>query len=399
MKLKEIIIDGFKSYASRTVISGFDPAFTAITGLNGSGKSNILDSICFVLGISNLSQVRASSLSELVYKSGQAGVTRATVSLVFDNDDRRTSPVGYEDFGEITVTRQIVIAGKSKYLINGHVAPPTRVHNFFQVIGLNVNNPHFLVMQGRITKVINMKPAEILSLIEESAGVKMYETKKDAAIKTIQKKASKVNEIDALLHDKINPTLQRLESERKHYMAWNKNRSDMEVLQRSLIAGQYQLASSDMRGTERQREVIQEKLAAVEATIADVEIQREQLSAKMKGFGSTSGVNEELEDQVEQLDRTVTKLQSSHDTQKAVLEGEQKALQALVREIDELSKAAKDKESELEASVAAVKAAEFHVYSSRLHKSATRNSPARALQREIRARIPESTFFILKERT
>lgn len=57
MYIEEIIIDGFKSYATRTVVSGFDPNFNAITGLNGSGKSNILDSICFVLGISNLSQV------------------------------------------------------------------------------------------------------------------------------------------------------------------------------------------------------------------------------------------------------------------------------------------------------------------------------------------------------
>ena len=57
MHIHEIIIDGFKSYATRTVVSGFDPQFNAITGLNGSGKSNILDAICFVLGISNLSQV------------------------------------------------------------------------------------------------------------------------------------------------------------------------------------------------------------------------------------------------------------------------------------------------------------------------------------------------------
>lgn len=57
MFIEEIILDGFKSYSTRTVISGFDPKFNAITGLNGSGKSNILDAICFVLGISNLSQV------------------------------------------------------------------------------------------------------------------------------------------------------------------------------------------------------------------------------------------------------------------------------------------------------------------------------------------------------
>lgn len=58
MYVEEIVIDGFKSYAHRTVVPNFDPFFNAITGLNGSGKSNILDSICFVLGITNLSQVR-----------------------------------------------------------------------------------------------------------------------------------------------------------------------------------------------------------------------------------------------------------------------------------------------------------------------------------------------------
>jgi structural maintenance of chromosome 2 len=71
MHIHEVIIDGFKSYAKRTVISGFDPQFNAITGLNGTGKSNILDSICFVLGISNLSQVNfgmpVSSLVKACY--------------------------------------------------------------------------------------------------------------------------------------------------------------------------------------------------------------------------------------------------------------------------------------------------------------------------------------------
>jgi chromosome segregation ATPase len=64
MHIEEVVIDGFKSYATRTVVSGFDPYFNAITGLNGSGKSNILDSICFVLGISNLSQVWSTAASD-----------------------------------------------------------------------------------------------------------------------------------------------------------------------------------------------------------------------------------------------------------------------------------------------------------------------------------------------
>ena len=154
MHIHEIILEGFKSYATRTVVSGFDPQFNAITGLNGSGKSNILDSICFVLGINQLSQVRVGNLQELVYKQGQAGVTKATVSVVFDNSDPESSPVGYEHHKQITVTRQIIIGGKNKYMINGHTSQQSQVQNMFHSVQLNVNNPHFLIMQGRITKVM-----------------------------------------------------------------------------------------------------------------------------------------------------------------------------------------------------------------------------------------------------
>ena len=128
------------------MISGFDREFNAITGLNGSGKSNVLDSICFVLGISNLTQVRASNLNELIYKQGQAGVTKASVTLVFDNGDPTMSPHGYEQYSQITVTRQVVIGGRNKYMINGHTAQLQRVQNLFHSVQLNVNNPHFLIM-------------------------------------------------------------------------------------------------------------------------------------------------------------------------------------------------------------------------------------------------------------
>ena len=91
---------------------------------------------------------------------------------------------------------QIVIGGRNKYLINGHAVQASAVGNLFHSVQLNVNNPHFLIMQGRITKVLNMKPPEILGMIEEAAGTRMFEAKKQAAIKTIEKKQAKVEEIE-----------------------------------------------------------------------------------------------------------------------------------------------------------------------------------------------------------
>ena len=178
----------FKSYQVRTVISGWDDSFNAVTGLNGSGKSNILDSIAFVLGISNMATVRAQNLQDLIYKRGQAGVTKASVTIVFDNNDKNKSPIGFDEYAQISVTRQIVMGGTSKYLINGHRAQQQTVQNLFQSVGLNINNPNFIIMQGKITKVLNMKSVEILAMIEEAAGTRMFEDRKEKANKTMTKK-------------------------------------------------------------------------------------------------------------------------------------------------------------------------------------------------------------------
>ena len=84
---------------------------------------------------------------QFVYKEGQARVTKASVTLVLDNSDKQQSPMGYEDYDEIMVTRQVVIGGRNKYLINGQSAQLNRVKDLFLSVQLDVNNPHFLIMQ------------------------------------------------------------------------------------------------------------------------------------------------------------------------------------------------------------------------------------------------------------
>jgi structural maintenance of chromosome 2 len=103
-----------------------------------------------------------------------------------------------------------VIGGKNKYMLNGRTVQQSEIQNLLHSVQLNVNNPHFLIMQGRITKVLNMKPAEFLSMIEEAAGTRMFETKKVAAQKTIEKKQLKVNEITKCMDDEIMPSLDKL---------------------------------------------------------------------------------------------------------------------------------------------------------------------------------------------
>jgi len=271
MHIHEIVIDGFKSYANKTVVTGFDEHFNAITGLNGSGKSNILDSICFVLGISNLSAVRAGNLTELIYKQGQAGVRKASVTIIFNNRDEASSPIGYEKYPEVTVTRQVLMGGKSKYLINGKIQTLTQVTNFFHSVQLNVNNPHFLIMQGRITKVLNMKPHEILGMVEEAAGTRMYETKRKTALKTLEKKQIKVDELNSIISEEITPTLERLRGEKQNYLKWSKNNADLEHIGRLMLAYDYHKSMKLLESSEADVKIIEEAISTEEEKLNQFE--------------------------------------------------------------------------------------------------------------------------------
>ncbi|KZC13859.1 PREDICTED: structural maintenance of chromosomes protein 2 [Dufourea novaeangliae] len=277
MHIKCMVLEGFKSYGKRIEINGFDTQFNAITGFNGTGKSNILDAICFVLGISNLGQVRAASLQDLVYKSGQAGIKKASVTITFDNRDRNSSPMGYEHHEEITVTRQVVIGGKNKYLINGSNVPNKRVQDMFCSVQLNVNNPHFLIMQGRITKVLNMKPLEILSMIEEAAGTRMYENKKEAALKTIEKKDSKLKEINDILKEEIGPRLAKLKEEKMQYVEFQRIERELEHCKRICLAWKYVKAINENQKAEENVQAVKDKINEKTETITNGEKELENI--------------------------------------------------------------------------------------------------------------------------
>ena len=107
--------------------------------------------------------------------------------------------------------------GKSKYVLNGRVETADKIKQMFMSISLNVNNPHFLIMQGRITQVINMKPGDLLSLVEEASGTSLYENRKLLSLKTISKKQSKVDELTSILIQEINPHLEKLRKEKEFY--------------------------------------------------------------------------------------------------------------------------------------------------------------------------------------
>ncbi|AMD20666.1 HDL078Wp [Eremothecium sinecaudum] len=283
MRVEELIIDGFKSYATRTVISDWDRQFNAITGLNGSGKSNILDAICFVLGITSMATVRAQNLQDLIYKRGQAGVVKASVTIVFDNTDVAGSPIGFESYPKISVTRQIALGGTSKYLINGHRAQQQTVLHLFQSVQLNINNPNFLIMQGKITKLLNMKPTEILSLIEEAAGTRMFEDMKEKAMRIMAKKETKLQENRTLLEEEIKPKLNKFRNEERAFIEFQETQNELEKLLQVVSAYDYRSLVTKNASTQ---EVLEQNAQRTEELQIEIERYKSEINSLNEDFAA-----------------------------------------------------------------------------------------------------------------
>ncbi|KAK0643618.1 RecF/RecN/SMC [Cercophora newfieldiana] len=350
MRVIEVIIDGFKSYAVRTVISGWDESFNSITGLNGSGKSNILDAICFVLGITNMSTVRAQNLQDLIYKRGQAGVTKASVTIVFDNRDKKRSPIGFEEYSTISVTRQIVLGGTSKYLINGHRAQQQTVQNLFQSVQLNINNPNFLIMQGRITKVLNMKAVEILAMIEEAAGTRMFEDRRDKALKTMAKKDLKLQEISALLREEIEPKLEKLRTEKRAFLDFQQTQNDLERLTRVVVAHDYvrnqeklQQSASDLEAKKQRQRDLEESAVRLKSEISHLEEDVQRVKAQRDKELRKGGKAHALEEAVKKHSNELVRLATVVDLKQSSMAEERERRKAGDKTVAELETTLKEK--------------------------------------------------------
>ena len=307
--------------------------------------------------------MRAQNQQDLIYKRGQAGITKASVTIVFDNSDREKSPVGLENCKQITVTRQvrtlrhpppnsfvtciiiqIALPNISKYLLNGHKSTQQNVQTLFQSVQLNINNPNFLIMQGRITKVLNMRPQEILGMVEEASGTRMFEERKDKAKKTMGKKEKRVEQITSLLNEEITPKLDSLRAKKKSYLQYQKSCSELEKMVRVIGAWEWveytKLAerkaaeisakTGEKSKVEKAKEKhIQEQNAAEE--------ERDTVTAQRERELKKGGKAKKLEENVTKIDMELVKLKTQIELKENSVAGEAKRVSEQEREMKNVS--------------------------------------------------------------
>ncbi|MBQ3124733.1 MAG: chromosome segregation protein SMC [Clostridia bacterium] len=215
MLLKRLELQGFKSFADKTVLDFMDGA-TAVVGPNGSGKSNISDAIRWVIGETSAKSLRGSNMQDVIFTgtATRKGLNYAEVSLILDNSNKDFNV----DYEEIKVTRRLFRSGESVYKINDAVCRLKDVHELFMDTGLG-RDGYSIIGQGNVSQILSTKAEDRRNLFEEAAGVSKYKYKKEEAIRKLVKvdeNLVRISDISTELEGQLAPLERQSEKARKY---------------------------------------------------------------------------------------------------------------------------------------------------------------------------------------
>lgn len=348
MYIKQVIIQGFRSYRDQTIIEPFSPKHNIIVGRNGSGKSNFFFAIQFVLSADEFSNLRQEERQALLHEGTGPRVLSAYVELIFDNTDNRI-PIEKDEVS----LRRVIGSKKDQYFLDKKNVTKSDVMNLLESAGFSRSNPYYIVKQGRINQLAVAKNHERLKLLREVAGTRVYDERKEESKSILKDTETKKEKIDELLND-IEKRLETLDEEKeelKAYQKWDKERRCLE----------YTIHDKEMRDTRekldllensRQQETDKAGLLQKEIKEASNKVQafshslREVLDRLNDANSEKKSIDEECQKQitektklelaVKDLDRTVKDdrtLKTQHWDQLATLE---QAIQTKEEELGEL---------------------------------------------------------------
>ena len=284
-KITKLVLHGFKSFAKRTELI-FGPEFNCVLGPNGSGKSNILDALCFVLGKSSAKSMRAEKSSNLIYNGGKTKkqAPHAEVSIYFDNS-KKEFPT---DDPEVKLTRIVKQNGVGVYKINDETRTRQQILELLSLAKVDPDG-YNIILQGDIVRLIDMTPVERRMIIEEIAGISVYEDKKQKAVSELDKVEGKLKEAEIIL------------TERETYLKELKKERDQARKYRELDS---KIMINKATALHRQ---IQQKEAEKEELDSRVAKHKESLDATNKQADDLKKLTTDLKKQIEEINQEIEK--------------------------------------------------------------------------------------------
>ncbi len=263
MILKRLELSGFKSFAQKTELN-FKFPVTAIVGPNGSGKSNIAESFRFVLGEQSFKSMRGKRGEDMIF-SGSSKARRsnfAEICLVFDNSNRRFSGI---DFDDVRIGRVVHRDGENNYYINGSKARLKDVIELLSAVHIGAS-AHHIISQGETDRILNAKPLERKSMVEEALGLKVYQYKRKESEKKLLKTEDNLKEVKSLRRE-LAPRIEFLKEQVRKVERARVIEEDLVLKYREFLRREYVYISNMRRRLEAEKEEPEIRLREVDEEI------------------------------------------------------------------------------------------------------------------------------------
>ena len=361
MQLLRLELKGFKSFADKTIVK-FSPGMTAVIGPNGSGKSNITDAMKWVLGESNVRNLRGQKAEDIIFSGTEKRkpMSAAEVTLVFDNSDQQLDI----DMAEVAITRRIYRTGESEFLVNKRSCRLKDIHLLLADTGLG-RDSMAIIGQNRIDAILNSKPEERRLIFEDVAGISRFKINKEDALRRIastDRNMERVRDVMATIEEQLGPLSEKAEKTKK-YMTLSRTKRDYDgalgfhnyktsdrlltrfendniAFKDEEIELQTELSKLEARRHELQSSSSkeQEQLKLWEAQYTEKQREKERLAGHLRLL------EEQLKTARRELDETSMRISELEATQK----GEEQQLRILNQLIQDESAQLVEKESNLE---------------------------------------------------
>lgn len=293
MYLKEIIINGFKSFPEKTIVK-INSELTAVVGPNGSGKSNISDSFKWVMGEQSAKILRGSKMEDVIFAGTEKRkpLSYAEVDLIFNNSSKKL-PV---DYSEVSIKRRLYRNGDSEYLLNNNNVRLKEIRELFMDTGIGIDG-YSIIGQGRIEDIISAKSDIRRKVIEEAAGIVKYKARKDESLRKLQKTEEnilRINDIISEIEQRIDP-LRKQKEDAEIYL---RLKEDLKSYELNLFAREYEKTTELLDTLDNHLKSKQDELETNKKRLEANKLEFEQIIDELKEIEDKKNKLDEIQDEI-----------------------------------------------------------------------------------------------------
>jgi len=322
--IKKIELKGFKSFGPQTAKVVLDKGFTAITGPNGSGKTNIVDAVLFALGELSTRRLRAETAAKLIFhgseKAGLENAKMAKVIIQFDNTDGRI-PV---DTATVTISREVYRNGQSVYRLNGRRISRAYIMEILSMAGISSTSQN-IILQGTITRLTDISPQERRKIIEDLVGIAQYDAEKAEAEEKLRTADMSIRTAMGRI-DEVQRRVEDLERERNELLRYTFLKNEVKKFEAVKLSHEIAQIQEKIRENSVQADKIKSRLEKIRALREQQRLKRREIEGEWRKLSSEiveEGGSQVLKVQMKigELKSKLTELTTKISSGKTSLEG------------------------------------------------------------------------------